>query len=134
MKKPRKKKYRSPLNRRKDSCDKLFAQYIKERDKTCQNPVCKGRSEILDWAHFISRNRLAVRWEERNTYAMCRSCHIYFDGNALGKLEFDNLVRLRLGTDSYFELKEKARQTVRLRDAVEECEEFLKSKGYSIET
>jgi len=132
LKKPRRKPYKSPIKKRRDRCDKLFAQYVKERDQTCQNPQCKGRSEVLDWSHFISRSRISVRWDKDNCYALCRTCHFYFDGNALGKLCYDELVRQRLGEDSYFALKEKARQVIKEREAVEICESFLISKGYKI--
>lgn len=129
-KKPRKKKYKSPLKRRREKCDELFSKYIKERDQKCQNEFCKGRSDILDWSHYISRSRLSTRWDERNSYALCRSCHMYFDGNALGGLEYDEFVCGRLGSDTYFALKDKARTIVKERKAVEECEAFLKEKGY----
>jgi hypothetical protein len=129
LKKPHKKKYKSPLKRRKERCDELFSQYIKSRDKTCQSPSCKHESTTMDWSHFIGRARTATRWDEDNGYTLCRKCHQYFDGNELGRLEYDAIVARKLGQDRYFALKEKARQITKERDAVEECENFLRSKG-----
>lgn len=133
----KKKKYKSPLKRRWEKCDELFGEnkdsYIKTRDNhACQNPLCKHETTILQWSHFIPRGRTSTRWDEDNGWTLCRNCHYHFDNSTIGRLSFDALVLSRLGQERYFALKEKARQTVRDREAVELCENFLREKGYSI--
>jgi hypothetical protein len=66
--------------------DKVFSQYIRLRDAnnwglcfcvTCGNPFhWKGG----DAGHFIQRNRMAVRFDERNVNAQCKKCNRFDSG------------------------------------------------------
>jgi hypothetical protein len=56
-------------------CDTLFSKVIRARDKTCRN--C-GDRKYLQCAHLITRSYKAIRCDERNAVALCRSCHVYF--------------------------------------------------------
>ncbi|KKN78489.1 hypothetical protein LCGC14_0350210 [marine sediment metagenome] len=68
-----------------DPLDKLVAKYIKLRDKWCQR--CSGTSG-LQTAHFHSRRKRSVRYDEDNLCLLCFGCHSYLDGNPLEKVEF----------------------------------------------
>ena len=68
-----------------DSLDKLFSQCIKKRDKVCQR--CGG-TRGLQTAHFHSRRKKMIRWDEDNACLLCFGCHIYLDSEPLEKVEF----------------------------------------------
>lgn len=81
--------------------DRLFAQRIKERDGAC---VRCGSVEFLQCAHILSRSYKAIRTDERNAVALCRSCHVYFTHRPL---EWEQWVRESYGT-LWDELRAKA--------------------------
>ena len=66
----------------KTKIDKVFHEYIRRRDAdnntgycnciTCKKPIHFTES---DGGHFISRGRLATRYDERNVKAQCRKCN-----------------------------------------------------------
>ena len=88
-----------------DPLDKLFAQYIKLRDKWCQR--CGGASG-LQTAHFHSRRKRSVRYDPDNACLLCFGCHIYLDGNPLEKVEFFKQI---LGEEAFDLLNARARIT-----------------------
>jgi len=55
--------------------DKLFSQYIRNRDGRCRN--C-GTFERLQCAHIISRSYKAIRVDPDNAVALCQACHVRF--------------------------------------------------------
>ena len=62
--------------------DKWFSLYIRRRDTpgfccTCGRPITFENS---DCGHFISRDRIATRWDERNAHAQCRHCNRFQSG------------------------------------------------------
>lgn len=64
--------------------DKSFSLWIRHRDDmTCQK--CKIQYEYsdnqLDCSHYKSRSKRSVRFDEENCVTLCKSCHLYFDGN-----------------------------------------------------
>lgn len=53
--------------------DKQFSLYVRARDGgRC---ICCKRVGPTDCAHYITRERLNTRWDERNGNSLCRSCH-----------------------------------------------------------
>lgn len=55
--------------------DKLFSEYIRNRDQRCRN--C-GTFERLQCAHLISRSYKSIRVDPDNAVALCQSCHLGF--------------------------------------------------------
>lgn len=88
-------KKRSTLRNR---ADKLFSQLIRARDKCCLK--C-GTTEDLQCAHIIGRSYKAVRWDEANAIALCRSDHLYYTHRPLEWIDF-------IGETRFFELKRLA--------------------------
>ena len=76
----------SELQKLKGKLDKVYSEYIRRRDsdKDGMGHCCTcGKS--LHWkqghcCHFVSRNHLATRWEEKNTHLGCVGCNIYGRG------------------------------------------------------
>lgn len=66
--------------------DRVFSKWIRMRD--CQDGVGNCIScgklisyEQMDAGHFIGRQHLGTRWNEKNTHGQCRSCNRFNEGN-----------------------------------------------------
>ena len=73
--------------------DIIFSKYIRERDRNGDTFVCCSCGatkpyEQADAGHFINRRWMAVRWDERNVHAQCRSCNRFDEGNGSGYTRF----------------------------------------------
>ena len=99
--------FKAPKKKRKKSqsltvqCDTLFGQIIRSRG-ACED--C-GKVTDLQAAHGFSRRYRAVRWDERNCFALDRGCHLKY---TVRPLEWDEWLRNRWGEDLYTELRELA--------------------------
>ena len=73
---PRKKPSKKRMSKRLDI---VVRDFVKLRDHNiCQ--ICGIHKEstpegTMDWSHYISRNYLIVRWDQRNSCCSCRKCH-----------------------------------------------------------
>lgn len=91
-----------PKKRRKASltkqADMLFSKIIRSRGSCehCATPV------NLQCAHGFSRRYRAVRWDQRNAFALCAGCHLYF---TMRPLEWDDWLRDRWGDELYATLR-----------------------------
>lgn len=68
-------KKNSPANLKKE-CDEVFSKIIRYRDKKCAVAGCTR--EDLQNAHFIERDNLRFRYDEKNCKAMCFKHHIHW--------------------------------------------------------
>ena len=73
--------------------DTLFSEYIRKRAmkrvggcERCLTP--KKTYKELQTAHFHSRRKYTVRWDERNAVGLCGGCHMYLDSHIDAKQEF----------------------------------------------
>lgn len=92
-----KKSLRKPLNaaksRRKQlikELDSVFSKYIRKRDehpkgyfRCCSCMKIKTIDEA-DAGHYISRRKFALRWDERNVNAECKTCNRVDKGHLQG--------------------------------------------------
>jgi NMD protein affecting ribosome stability and mRNA decay len=62
--------------------DKWFSLYIRKRDTPGFCCTCGAdlTFETSDCGHFISRDHIATRWDERNAHAQCRKCNRFQSG------------------------------------------------------
>jgi len=100
----------------KTKIDKPFHSYIRRRDAdddsgycqciSCDKPIHFSES---DAGHFISRGKLATRWDERNVNAQCRKCNRFEYGR---QFEYS----LKIGTELAEQLLQDSRATVKLMD------------------
>ena len=113
----------------KTKIDKVYHEYIRRRDAddhtgyceciTCKKPIHFSES---DGGHFIGRQHLATRYDERNTYAQCRKCNRFEYGR---QYEFSKAI----GQDLADELLAKSRTIYKNSDAEwQEIFETYKSK------
>lgn len=101
----------------KNKIDKVYHEYIRRRDcddqtgyttcVTCKTPI---HFTECDGGHFIGRQYLSTRYDERNTHAQCRKCNRFEYGR---QYEFS----LFLGEELSQELLIKSRQTTKWIDA-----------------
>tara|TARA_R110002050_G_scaffold170191_1_gene301998 strand:- start:146 stop:547 length:402 start_codon:yes stop_codon:yes gene_type:complete len=98
----------------KTKIDKPFHEYIRRRDAdddsgycqciSCDKPIHFSES---DAGHFISRGKLATRWDERNVNAQCRKCNRFEYGR---QFEYS----LKIGTELAEQLLQDSRVTFKL--------------------
>ena len=100
----------------KNKIDKVYHEYIRRRDAddhsgyceciTCQKPIHFTES---DGGHFIGRQYMATRYDERNTYAQCRKCNRFEYGR---QYEFSKAI----GEELAEELLQRSREVCKLHD------------------
>ena len=98
----------------KTKIDKPFHSYIRRRDADNDSGYCKCIScdkpihfSESDAGHFISRGKLATRWDERNVNAQCRKCNRFEYGR---QFEYS----LKIGTKLAEQLLQDSRSTFKL--------------------
>lgn len=84
--------------------------------------------ESLQCGHFVSRVRLATRWENRNTAVQCARCNIFLRGNPVG---FARYLERLYGPDIFAVLDDQSHQSVKfsradLQAKIDETNEALK--------
>lgn len=75
------------LARLKKALDREFSLFIRLRDCDGKNGIgnCISCGSPIQWnncdaGHFISRNRLSTRYNERNVNAQCKKCNRFESG------------------------------------------------------
>jgi hypothetical protein len=72
----------------RDKADKLFSNYIKDRDNytcfTC-GKVCNSdeKKKYFHAGHYVPRGNYNIRYDERNVNCQCFQCNIHLSGNTL---------------------------------------------------
>lgn len=66
----------------KKKLDKVFSDYIRQRD----NGVCFTCGSTQEWkyqqnGHFVSRGANATRFDEQNCHCQCVGCNVFKNGN-----------------------------------------------------
>lgn len=117
-----KKKRRKKSDRQKmiAKCDTLCGRIVRSVGH-CES----GRDEHdgpLQWAHGFGRGYHAVRWDPRNSWALCRSCHCFYTHR---DLEWKDWMRAKLG-DEEFDTLWRLALTHRTPDLEETYAELLK--------
>ena len=70
--------------------DSVFSEYIRRRDADkdgfvrCISCGRRIRWEEADCGHFVPRANIALRFDEQNCNAQCRTCNRFKDGNSVG--------------------------------------------------
>lgn len=87
--------------------DKAFSEYIRRRYaddrgyvKCCTCPTVKHWKE-MDCGHYIKRDQLSTRWDERNAHAQCVDCNrFHFGRSSL----YDDFMYKKYGSEEYNKL------------------------------
>ena len=64
----------------------------------------------LQWAHYRSRNKHSVCWDESNAAGLCGGCHTHLDRNPYEKVEF---FRILLGQEEFDRVNLRGEATMR---------------------
>ena len=95
--------------------DALASEYIRKRAmqriEGCER--CKqGKASWhdLDWAHYHSKGKHSIRWDESNAAGLCGGCHRYLDDHAYEKVEF---FRILLGQEEFDRINLRAEVCMR---------------------
>ena len=100
----------------KTKIDKVFHEYIRRRDADNHTGMCKCIScsksihfSESDGGHFLGRQHLITRYDERNVHAQCRKCNRFEYGR---QYEYS----LAIGAELAEELLVKSRGMLKLTD------------------
>ncbi len=113
MTKPKRKK----TDRQKaiDRLDALASEFIRRRAmqriggcERCHQGKVSWKN--LQWAHYRSRNKHSVRWDESDAAGLCGGCHTHLDRNPEEKVEF---FRILLGQEEFDRINLRAEVTMR---------------------
>jgi len=78
--KPNKKKSKS-LSKYKKEFDAVFSKFIRRRDNhTCYTCGIVMEPTKSQNGHFVPRQYLSLRWDERNCHAQCYACNVLYNG------------------------------------------------------
>ena len=93
------------LPKLKADCQKVFNEFIRERDKDKPCISC-GQVKELQAGHFYSvRNYDGLRFDEDNCHGECIRCNCFDDDHLIGYSV--NLIR-RIGSERFVLLQERA--------------------------
>ena len=82
---------------RRDSLDDLFSEFIRKRAMIlvggCERIEAEHEVNITSWrqlhcAHFHTRAKKSVRFDEDNAAGLCFGCHQYLDSHPMEKIEW----------------------------------------------
>lgn len=101
----------------KAKADKYFSLFIRQRDSingvaTCI--TCGKMTSQFDCGHFISRDREAVRYDEKNSHAQCVSCNRFKSGR---QYEHGLFIDKKYGEGTAEKLLQKSRMLSRRRQS-----------------
>jgi len=66
----------------KRKADKVCSDYVRERDNwTCITCGHVGNKLDTDCGHYIERDKMGTRFDEKNCNAQCKNCNIWKKGN-----------------------------------------------------
>ena len=97
----------------KRKMDKVFSEWIRRRwIGAYGRAMCVSCGMVAFWksmhcGHFVSRVRLATRWDEENCAVQCPRCNIFLAGNAVG---YARWLENRYGPSIFAALDERSKQ------------------------
>ena len=109
-------KKKKTLTKYKKELDALFSKYV--RAKYAVNGIVKcytcphqGEIKKMQNGHFVPRQYLATRWDERNCRPQCYACNMLYGGQ--GSTFAENLIN-EYGQDIVSELNKARWKTVKI--------------------
>jgi len=74
----------------KAKLDRIFSEFVRLRDSNSQYyGSCISCGKLVFWreadcGHFVNRQHMSLRFNERNCNLQCRSCNRFDEGNNIG--------------------------------------------------
>lgn len=99
------KKNRTKRTTLKNKADRLFSQYIRQRDGGC---VACLSVENLQCAHIFTRSYLNTRFDEDNAVCLCAGCHKFYTHRPI---EWSDFIIARIGEEKYQDVRMRAVST-----------------------
>lgn len=96
--------------------DRIFSQYIRQRDADQGGTVrCVSCGRLMYWkecdaGHFVKRQHRAVRWDERNAASQCKKCNRFQGGR---QDDFAAYIIRKYGQDTFDDLMAKKYQVTK---------------------
>ena len=109
-----KKKKLPSLARLKRKLDLVFSIWIRKRDADDDGMgrcVSCGDWALLQAGHFIPRQYVAIRWDERNCHGQCSRCNCWLHGNLI---EYYAFMMKNYGLPVIDELRQRQSTTVKM--------------------
>lgn len=75
------------VSKLKKDADKVFSLWVRRKDldsdglATCVTCGVKGEWKYMDAGHYVPRNWLKLRYDERNVHVQCKGCNVFKKGN-----------------------------------------------------
>ena len=97
----------------KNKLDKVFSEWTRRRlagpggIARCVSCGASSHWKWLQCGHFVSRVRLATRWDPQNCAPQCAKCNVLLRGNAVG---YARWLENRYGPSIFAELDELSRR------------------------
>lgn len=92
-------------------CDKVAGQKVRDRRRCEARNYTDPRghkvkcTEVLQWAHIVSRRYKSTRWDDDNAFCLCSAHHMFF---TYRHVEWDEYVVFMIGQELYDELKKRS--------------------------
>jgi hypothetical protein len=110
---------RASLPKLKKELDRVFSLFIRQRDATagsdgygyCATCGYLAHWKEMDCGHYVPRQDLATRWDERNCHLQCKSCNGFRGGEPEKMAEH---IDLALGRGTAAELRELGKKPFKL--------------------
>lgn len=75
----------------KAKLDRIFSEYVRRRDSDKHTGYgrCISCGRIIHWrdsdaGHYVNRQHMSLRYDERNVHLQCRKCNRFMESNAVG--------------------------------------------------
>ena len=95
----------------KDTLDEIFSLYIRKRDDgKCFTCPKKDNPKNMQAGHYIPRNHLSTRFDEKNVHCQCVGCNVFRKGNMD---EYAMQLRWKYGNGILEELNAKKHEQVK---------------------
>ena len=95
----------------KKEADRVFSKFIRNRDMwTCQTCGIQIFGSNAHCSHFVGRNNMATRYEEKNCICQCAKENMFMEGN---KPKFALVLMKKYGTGIIEELVKQGNTTIK---------------------
>lgn len=96
----------------KKEADQVFSNFIRNRDNwTCQTCGLQVFGSNSHCSHFVGRNNMATRYEEKNCICQCAKENMFMEGN---KPKFALTLMKKYGTGIIEELVNQGEQKIEI--------------------
>lgn len=99
--------------------DKIFSEFIRKREAdengitSCVTCGRRDHWKNMDAGHFIGRQHMGTRWDERNVHPQCKRCNGFEGGQ---QYHYGHFLKIKYGDQIIDELEYKGRAITKFND------------------